>query len=73
MMFRRLRSAPRSFLGFRAITFAVGLTYVLATTDTIKTIQIALEAINKLGAAIETLAGASPQPQPPTENAGTPK
>jgi len=71
MRFRRLRSTPRGILGFRAITFAVGLTYVLATTDTIKTIQMALDAINKLGAAIEAVAGASTKPT--TEIVGTPK
>lgn len=71
MRFSRMRSMPRHVLAFRALTFAVGLAYVLATTDTIKTIQIALGAVQKLGVVIETLVGDSPQP--PTEDAGKQK
>jgi hypothetical protein len=60
--FRRARSGPRSVTGFRAATFAIGLAYILASTDTIQTIKMALEAINKLGESIQIVAGASPKP-----------
>lgn len=62
---------PRSVLGFRVLTFVVGLTYVFATTDTIKPFQIAFDGLRKLGAVIEPLVSASEKP--PTESAGKPK
>lgn len=65
MMFRRTRSAPQGMRGlrisFRLATLAIGLTYVLATTDTIKTVQMAIGALTKVGAMIEA-AGASTKP-----------
>lgn len=71
MMFRRLRSMPKRYLGFRALTLGVGLTFVLATTDTIKTLQMALEAVNGLGEAIESVVGTSKPPK--INNAGIQK
>jgi hypothetical protein len=71
MMFRRLRSTPKAYLGFRALTFAVGLIYVLATTDTVEMLRLALDAVNALGEAIEAVTGSSNPP--PINNAGTPK
>jgi hypothetical protein len=48
MMFRRLRSSPPKVIGFRVAVFALGLAYLLATTDTIHTIGMALAGIKNL-------------------------
>lgn len=61
MMFRRLRSSPRKVIGLRAAAFVLGLAYVLASTDTISTVGMALDAINKLGEQIHAVAGTTPR------------
>lgn len=60
MMFRRLRAAPRKFVGLRVIVFIVGLLYILATTQTIQTIGSALAALTKIGEAIQQVSGTTP-------------
>lgn len=49
---RRRRTSPR-MLGLRAGIFALGLVCVLATTDTIRTIGMALSTIEHIGGAIK--------------------
>lgn len=52
MMFRRLRSASRPVLCFRATMFFTGLLYVVATTDTVKTLVMGLDAVKMLGYSV---------------------
>ncbi|WP_152570920.1 hypothetical protein [Massilia sp. LC238] len=49
---RRRRRSPK-MLGLRAGIFALGLVCVLATTDTIQTIGMALSVIEQIGTAIK--------------------
>lgn len=56
-MFRRLRSAPRKFVGFRLFAFAVGLTFVLGTTTTIETFRSTLAGLSRVGETIRNIAG----------------
>jgi len=60
-MFRRLRSSPWKVIGFRAAAFALGLVYVLASTDTVHTVRMALDPISKLGEQIQAVAGTTPR------------
>lgn len=60
MILRRIRETPRKVIGFRAIVFCVGLLYVLATTETIHTVALAFEALEKLYEAVQTTSGNSP-------------
>jgi len=61
MMFRRLRTAPRKFVGLRVVVFAVGLTFVLATTTTIQTFGLAFAALTKIGDAVQQISGTTPK------------
>lgn len=60
MIFLRLRATPRKFIALRVIVFAVGMTYVLATTTTIQTIGFAFAALNKVGETIQQISGNTP-------------
>lgn len=60
MIFRRLLATPRKFIALRVVVFAVGLTYVLATTTTIQTIGLAFAALTKIGETIQQISGTTP-------------
>jgi hypothetical protein len=61
MMFRRLRSSPRKFIGFRAAALVLGLVYVLTSTNTVQTIEMVFDLINKLGEQIQAVSGTTPR------------
>lgn len=61
MMFRRLRSSPRKVIGFRAAALVLGLVYVLASTNTVQTIEMVFNLINKLGEQIQAVSGTTPR------------
>jgi len=53
MKIRRRRRVSPKMLGLRAIIFALGLVCVLATTDTVRTIGMALSTLQQIGTAIK--------------------
>jgi len=68
MMFRRLRSSSRPVLCFRAAMFIIGLLYVLATTDTVKTFVMGFDILKTLGRTIEPIYLPSTQTEQPGTN-----
>lgn len=59
-MSRRSRLIPRKLIGFRIVAFAVGLIFVLATTDTIQTVGLAFDAMSHFSKTIQDISGSLP-------------
>lgn len=53
MIFRRLRSAPRSVIGLRVVAFILGLTYLLVATDVVSIMGAAVGSIKEISAAFQ--------------------
>jgi len=56
----RLRLMPRKLIGFRIVAFAVGLIFVLATTDTIQTVGLAFDAMSHFSKTIQDISSTNP-------------
>lgn len=55
-----MRSAPRVIIRLRLFALAMGLIFVLSTTDTIQAFQAGLKALSAVGEMIQKISGTSP-------------